>query len=197
MSSLFYKQLKKQADPAAADSTDVSRRLHILPGCNQLPQAQVCLAGSRTCSTRRTSMRYSLLFAALLMLAGSTHAQSKTGARQDQLPPEFVPSGKDMFKQYCAACHGIDAKGHGPARAALKVPAADLTQLTKRHGQDGQFPYEYVSNVLRFGPGVAAHGSSDMPTWGGIFQYMDNYNQAVVRKRIKNLCDFLATLQEK
>ena len=50
---------------------------------------------------------------------------------------------------------------------------------------------------LRFGPGVAAHGSSDMPTWGGIFQYMDNYNQATVQKRIKNLCDYLISLQEK
>ncbi len=100
-----------------------------------------------------------------------------------------------MFKQYCAACHGLDAKGHGPARAALKVPAADLTTLAKRHG--GEFPYDLVTNVLRFGPGVAAHGSSDMPTWGGIFQYMDNYNQAVVQKRIKNLCDYLVSLQEK
>jgi hypothetical protein len=36
-----------------------------------------------------------------------------------------------------------------------------------------------------------------MPTWGGIFQYMDNYNQAAVQKRIKNLCDYLASLQEK
>jgi mono/diheme cytochrome c family protein len=140
-------------------------------------------------------MRYSILLAAMLIFAGGAAAQSKAAASQDQFPPNFVPSGKDMFKQYCAACHGLNAKGHGPARAALKVPAADLTTLTKRHG--GEFPYDLVTNVLRFGPGVAAHGSSDMPTWGGIFQYMDNYNQAVVQKRIKNLCDYLVTLQEK
>jgi mono/diheme cytochrome c family protein len=140
-------------------------------------------------------MRYSLLVAALLILAGAAGAQSKAVDSQDQFPPDFVPSGKSMFKQYCAACHGLDAKGHGPDRAALKVPAADLTTLAKRHG--GEFPYDLVTNILRFGPGVAAHGSSDMPTWGGIFQYMDNYNQATVQKRIKNLCDYLATLQEK
>ena len=86
-------------------------------------------------------------------------------------------------------------KGRGPARSSLKIPAGDLTTLAKRHG--GDFPYDYVSNILRFGPGVAAHGSSDMPTWGPIFQYMDNYNQATVLKRIKNLCDYLASLQEK
>ncbi len=140
-------------------------------------------------------MRYTILLAAMLIFAGGAAAQSKAAASQDQFPPNFVPSGKDMFKQYCAACHGLNAKGHGPARAALKVPAADLTTLTKRHG--GEFPYDLVTNILRFGPGVAAHGSSDMPTWGGIFQYMDNYNQAVVQKRIKNLCDYLVSLQEK
>jgi mono/diheme cytochrome c family protein len=141
-------------------------------------------------------MRYTILLAALLVIAGGgSGAQSKATTPQDSIPPNFVPTGKDMFKQYCAACHGLDAKGHGPARAALKVPAADLTQLAKRNG--GAFPYDLVTNVLRFGPGVAAHGSSDMPTWGGIFQYMDNYNQAVVQKRIKNLCDYLASLQEK
>jgi mono/diheme cytochrome c family protein len=140
-------------------------------------------------------MRHSILFAVILMLAAGTAAQSKAGSNQDSIPPNFVPSGKAMFKQYCAACHGMDAKGHGPARAALKIPAADLTTLAKRHG--GEFPTDLVTNVLRFGPGVAAHGSSDMPTWGAIFQYMDNYNQAAVRKRIKNLCDYLTSLQEK
>jgi mono/diheme cytochrome c family protein len=140
-------------------------------------------------------MRHTMFFAALLIFAASAAAQSKAAATQDAIPPNFVPTGKAMFKQYCAACHGLDAKGHGPARAALKVPAADLTTLAKRHG--GEFPTDLVTNVLRFGPGVAAHGSSDMPTWGGIFQYMDNYNQAAVQKRIKNLCDYLISLQEK
>ena len=140
-------------------------------------------------------MRYSILIAAMMLFAGAAGAQSRATNSQDSLPPNFVPSGKEMFKQYCAACHGLDAKGHGPARAALKIPAADLTTLSKRHG--GEFPYDLVTNVLRFGPGVAAHGSSDMPTWGGIFQYMDNYNQAAVQKRIKNLCDYLASLQGK
>jgi|KBSMisStandDraft_5_1062788.scaffolds.fasta_scaffold428127_1 mono/diheme cytochrome c family protein len=140
-------------------------------------------------------MRHTMLFAALLIFAAGAVAQSKAAATQDSIPPNFVPTGKAMFKQYCAACHGMDAKGHGPARAALKVPAADLTTLAKRHG--GEFPTDLVTNILRFGPGVAAHGSSDMPTWGGIFQYMDNYNQAAVQKRIKNLCDYLISLQEK
>jgi mono/diheme cytochrome c family protein len=142
-------------------------------------------------------MRNSILVVtmALAILAPAARAHPRSAFVQDTLPPDFVPTGKAMFKQYCATCHGLNAKGHGPARAALKVPAADLTTLAKRHG--GEFPVDLVTNVLRFGPGVAAHGSSDMPTWAGVFQYMDNYNQAAVQKRIKNLCDYLISLQEK
>ena len=112
---------------------------------------------------------------------------------QSQLPPTYMPSGERMYKEYCASCHGADAKGHGPLAPLLKTPPPDLTTLAKRHL--GKFPYDYVSNVLEFGPGVPAHGSSDMPTWGPIFRYYDNQNERVVQQRIRNLCNYLASLQ--
>jgi mono/diheme cytochrome c family protein len=141
------------------------------------------------------AMRSTALFGVLLFAICAAGARGKPAGDQNQLPSNYVPSGEQMYKQYCAACHGADAKGHGPARAALKMPAADLTTLAKRHG--GKFPYEYVTGVLRFGPGVPSHGSADMPTWGPIFDYLDNHNQSSVQQRIKNLCDYLASLQEK
>jgi mono/diheme cytochrome c family protein len=141
-------------------------------------------------ATRRVVLLGVFLFA--ICTAG---ARNKPAADRSQLPSNYVPSGEQMYKQYCAACHGADAKGHGPARAALKMPAADLTTLAKRHG--GKFPYEYVTGVLRFGPGVPSHGSADMPTWGPIFDYLDSHNVSSVQQRIKNLCDYLASLQEK
>lgn len=143
---------------------------------------------------RTTFCIAAILFGSLSLVSVS---QSRPAQKidQEQLPADFVPSGKQLFTQYCAACHGADARGNGPARAALKLPAPDLTTLARRHG--GSFPVEYVKNILQFGPGIAAHGSSDMPTWGPIFRYMDNYNNAAVQKRIKNLCDYLSSLQEK
>lgn len=99
-----------------------------------------------------------------------------------------------MYKQYCASCHGTDGKGRGPVSASLNTRPADLTTLAKRH--DGKFPREYVAGALRFGPGFSAHGSSEMPVWGPIFQYLDNYDEAAVRQRIKNLCDYLESIQE-
>ena len=67
--------------------------------------------------------------------------------------------------------------------------------LAKRHG--GKRPHEYVSDVLRFGTRIIAHGSSDMPIWGPIFASMDGYDEVAVRKRIRDLSEFLASLQQK
>jgi mono/diheme cytochrome c family protein len=100
-----------------------------------------------------------------------------------------------MYKQYCATCHGATAKGDGPLGSFLKVPPPDLTQLAQRNA--GKFPYENVARILRFGPGPSAHGTSDMPTWGPIFGYFDKQNETAVQQRIKNLCDYLASLQER
>jgi mono/diheme cytochrome c family protein len=113
----------------------------------------------------------------------------------DEIPVTYIPSGESMYKQYCAACHGSDATGDGPAAFTLKTPPADLTTLTVRNM--GIFPRAYVENILRFGPGLKAHGSSEMPTWGSIFQLIENNNENAVSQRIKNLTDYIASLQKK
>ena len=136
-----------------------------------------------------------LLFVVIFLTFALTCAMALTDADNKQLPAGYVPPGKQIYKEYCAACHGTDAQGHGPAAASLTVQPPDLTTLAKRNG--GRFPAEYVSNVVRFGPGFAAHGSSQMPVWGPIFLYIEHYNEAAVRQRIKNLCDFLESLQER
>jgi mono/diheme cytochrome c family protein len=136
--------------------------------------------------------RITLLASLILVLYAAT-VRGNPPQDQSPLPPDFVPSGAIIYKHYCAACHGADAKGHGPARAALRVPAPDLTTLSKRHG--GKFPRTYVTAILQFGPGVPAHGSANMPTWGPLFEYY--YNRESAQRRIQNLCDYLEALQEK
>ena len=140
-------------------------------------------------------MRHLVLLTTLLFIICVASAGGRSAA-DDTLPPNYVPSGKAIYKEYCAACHGIAAKGQGPFAPVLKVPPADLTTLAKRH--DGKFPYDYVSDILSFGPGpTILHGSADMPTWGPIFRYLDKNNELAVKQRIRNLCDYLASLQEK
>ena len=143
-------------------------------------------------------MRYTVLTAALLLVIAAVafNIPMAIGSPAiDEIPANYVPSGEVLYKQYCAACHGLEAKGNGPAAPTLKMPVPDLTTLAARH--QGKFPRDYVSNILRFGPGPSAHGSSDMPTWGPIFQIIDKNNERAVQQRIKNLTDYLASLQEK
>lgn len=148
--------------------------------------------------------RRTVLFLGFLLLVCAAAAQNPHNAgsaattRQTdktQLPPTYVPPGKQMYKEYCAACHGADGKGRGPVASSLRKQPPNLTTLAERYG--GNFPEEYVTAVLRFGPGLSAHGSSEMPVWGPIFQYLENYNEAAVRHRIKNLCEFLESIQER
>ena len=114
---------------------------------------------------------------------------------EDQnLPVNYAPSGKVMYQLYCATCHGAEAKGNGPLASSLKTPPPNLTTLAKRHG--GKCPADYVTRMLQFGTTLPPHGSSDMPAWGPIFQYFDKRSQQAVRKRIENLRDYLASIQE-
>ena len=116
-------------------------------------------------------------------------------AGRAQASSSSAPSDKKTYVHYCASCHGADVRGNGPAAVVLKTTPPDLTTLAKRHG--GKFPHDYVFDVLRLGTRFTSHGSSDMPIWGPIFGSMEGYDEVAVRKRIKELSDYLASLQKK
>jgi mono/diheme cytochrome c family protein len=136
-----------------------------------------------------------IVFFGVLILVSAAGAQDKPSANKVPARRTVAASGKQTYMHYCASCHGVNAQGNGPAAFVLKTTPPDLTTLGKRHG--GKFPYEYVSDVLRFGTRILSHGSSDMPIWGPIFGSMDNYDEVAARKRIKDLSDYLASLQQK
>ena len=112
------------------------------------------------------------LLAVTLLLATTATA----GERQFvDVTPTFVPpsmSGGDIFRYYCATCHGRDARGNGPVARELKTRPANLTKLSANNY--GEFPVERVKAFITHGrPDAVAHGSSDMPVWGSIFQSLD------------------------
>lgn len=109
--------------------------------------------------------------------------------------PTSPSSGQEMFSTYCVACHGKDAKGGGPAAAALKMPPPDLTTLAARNG--GKFPELRVYNAIHGDGEVVAHGSKDMPVWGSVFQSMSRDNGATKQMRVANLTAYLKSLQSK
>jgi mono/diheme cytochrome c family protein len=107
-------------------------------------------------------------------------------------------SGADMYKSYCAPCHGTAGKGDGPAASALKQPPSDLTMLAKK--SNGKFPAERVSHALKFGTEAAAHGTKEMPIWGpllGSLQGGPNPSDAMIQLRIANLTKYVESLQAK
>ncbi|HEY6946476.1 MAG TPA: cytochrome c [Candidatus Acidoferrum sp.] len=142
------------------------------------------------------TLRQVTTFIALLLAACVAGAQEKPVIKKVPIKQTSPASGKEMYTEYCAACHGPDGKGDGPAAAALKTPAADLTTLAKR-SEGAVFPRDRVANMLRTGTGAAAHGSSDMPTWGPLFKSLDPQHDISVQQRIKNLNDYLVSIQAK
>ena len=140
-------------------------------------------------------MNQTILFSAFFLVVFAASGQAIPPANNAQTEMPDVASGKKTYTEYCASCHGTDGKGMGPAASALKAPPSDLTTLAKRHA--GKFPEDYVAEIVRIGKPIQAHGSSDMPVWGPIFNARDKFNDVAVKQRIKNLCAYLATLQEK
>lgn len=137
----------------------------------------------------------------ILITAISALALAAICVGQDQktqikkVPIEYTQpgSGVDMFKGYCAPCHGADGKGTGPAAASLKKAPADLTALTRKN--NGKFPELEVSNTIK-GEGGASHGSRDMPMWGDLFRSVSP-DHMVVDLRVKNLNDYIRSIQDK
>jgi mono/diheme cytochrome c family protein len=105
-----------------------------------------------------------------------------------------VLAGGEMFRAYCASCHGVDAKGNGPAASALKSLPTDLTQLSKRNA--GKFPRGEVEDAIRGNTIIPAHGSREMPVWGQAFRSV-NPDEAMIRIKVHNLALYIESLQAK
>ena len=141
---------------------------------------------------------FALGVTALLWLTGNPRALAQQNAPPAQTPDQstVLPlDGAKIFRNYCASCHGVNGNGNGPVAPALKTKIPRLTTLARRN--HGQFPAAHVHSIIAGDQVRASHGSPEMPVWGPIFQYLENYNEATVRRRIKNLCDFLESIQEK
>lgn len=138
-----------------------------------------------------------LVLLTISALAVAQQAPAQTPPTVKHVPITSSPSnsGKEMFKSYCAVCHGADGKGNGPAASAMKTPPPDLTGLAKKEG--GKFPSAHVAAVIRGQAGPASHGSQDMPVWGPLFSSISGGHEAEVQQRVSNLVKYVETLQVK
>jgi len=142
-------------------------------------------------------MRYfagwmTLVLASITMAAAQ---EAKPEVKHDAAAQTSPASGKEMFLSYCASCHGKDAKGDGPAAAALKERPADLTVLAKLNG--GKYPMNKVTSVLRGQTNLVPHGDQEMPVWGRVFWTLSGGSEGIVTQRIANLNRYIESLQVK
>jgi len=134
-----------------------------------------------------------LMLLALAAAVLSAQNESRPGIQRTPAGQTPASSGKEMYRAYCAACHGADGKGDGPASTALRVHPSDLTGLAKRNA--GNFPELRVFGAINGDFRVTAHGSKDMPTWGFVFRQMGSADVAGVNLRIRNLTKYIESLQ--
>ena len=125
----------------------------------------------------------------------SAAQQQGTAIKHEQAPVTSPASGSEMYKSYCAACHGKSGKGDGPAAAALKSAPPDLTTLAKRNS--GKYPADRVASILRGKETLVAHGDQEMPVWGSVFHTMSGGHEDIVDLRVSNLDKYLESLQAK
>lgn len=154
----------------------------------------LCGGGQKGVLPMRHRIVLAAVSAALLITFGYARQNSdqKVVIQGERTSPT---DGKQMYKNYCAPCHGLDAKGNGPVASSLRQQPADLTVLTRNN--QGKFPESRVAAVLSFGSEHPAHGTATMPVWGPILGRMDRVNVNLGSMRILNLCNYLRTLQEK
>jgi mono/diheme cytochrome c family protein len=125
--------------------------------------------------------------------AAGAQEKDQAGMKKAPMVHSKPDSGAQMFKDYCAVCHGLEGRGDGPAVEFLKAPPPSLRTLAKRN--DGKYPDTKVSSTLQFGATSKAHGTSEMPLWGPMFRSRDGH--AIAALRVHNLTKYVETLQDK
>ena len=143
-------------------------------------------------STTKSWLIFYIVLASSLAISQD---QSKTEIKHVPITPTSPASGAEMYKTYCAVCHGLNGTGNGPAAEALKTPPADLTTMAARNG--GRYPALRVSAILRGEDVLAAHGSKDMPIWGKLLWSVSGSHESEVLQRVKNLNRYIESLQKK
>jgi mono/diheme cytochrome c family protein len=107
--------------------------------------------------------------------------------------------GAEVFRDYCAVCHGLEARGDGPMASVLLIRPPDLTGLSDRNG--GDFPVAAVATWIDGRSPLAAHGG-DMPVFGRIFDFPDGSiasetgQPIITAQPIADVISWLETVQE-
>jgi mono/diheme cytochrome c family protein len=135
-----------------------------------------------------------LVLAFVVAILPGDAKQPQTAPTAEHLSPPLIRSveGPDLFQAYCSSCHGLDARGGGPAAPALRLKVSDLTLLASSNG--GRFPDARVREMIMGEKVTAAHGSREMPIWGPIFHQVEA-DMDWGNVRLSSLVQYLQSIQ--
>ena len=102
-------------------------------------------------------LKHGLSTLAFLLWAGAAMAQD-------------AKLGAELFQDYCATCHGIEATGQGPMAGVLVIKPVNLTRLAATN--NGEFPTARVAARIDGRDPLISHGSP-MPVYGDFFEGED------------------------
>lgn len=132
-------------------------------------------------------MKVLVVLGAALWLAGGL------ATADEKLDPKAVGAGRALYLRHCAACHGGDGKGAGPAAGAMKAAVPDLTALPRK---DGQFDADRVRTSIDGTQAASPHGSRDMPVWGKVFEKTGGKRgEGWAQTEIWTLVEYIASIQ--
>jgi mono/diheme cytochrome c family protein len=105
-------------------------------------------------------------------------------------------SGEDLYRRFCASCHGSEGRGDGPVAPSLRVEVPDLTQTARR--VPGTDVRERIVRIIDGRYIIGAHGTRVMPVWGEDLTRLEIGNPDAERSAqiiIGRLADYVRSLQ--
>lgn len=105
-------------------------------------------------------------------------------------------SGEDLYRRFCASCHGSEGRGDGPVAPSLRVEVPDLTQTARR--VPGTDVRERIVRIIDGRYIIGAHGTRSMPVWGEDLARLEIGNPDAERSAqiiIGRLADYVRSLQ--
>ena len=141
------------------------------------------------------------VFVLLVMAMSLSEARAgKTETIEDQ-----VKMGSADYQNFCAACHGKDARGNGPVAMELKIAPPSLRKLAAR--RNGVFDVNEIVKIIDGRDMPRAHGTPEMPIWGSLFRFVAELSGILqsdiedsekdAQNHIVAIAKYLETIQEK
>lgn len=106
-------------------------------------------------------------------------------------------TGEDLYRRFCASCHGIEGRGDGPVAASFRVEVPDLTRMADR-GRAVNVR-DRIARIIDGRYIIGAHGTRVMPVWGEDLTRLEIGNPDAERSTqviIGRLADYVSSLQK-